>query len=99
MSSLTTGVVGPLPSIRLRKTASYVTGLPGRYKSRSPLRPHTAKRLRHLVTVGMETLNSRATCWISLPSRQARMILGTLHGARLLNPALRDGNQTRLVFG
>jgi hypothetical protein len=24
---------------------------------------------------------------------------GTLHGASLLNPAFRDGNQTRLVFG
>src|ERR1035441_8375048 len=49
-------------------------GLPGRGWSRSPLRPHSAKRFRHLVTVGMETSSSRATRWISLPSRQARMI-------------------------
>lgn len=32
------------------------------------------KRVRHLPTVGIETLSPRAACWICLPSRHARTI-------------------------
>src|SRR5260370_41209530 len=39
-------------STRLRNAASYLTGLPGRGRSRTPLRPHRENRCRHFETVG-----------------------------------------------
>src|SRR5271169_2267783 len=49
-------------STRFRNSAPYLVGLPERGSSRKPLNPQSENRLHHLVTVGMEILNSRATC-------------------------------------
>src|ERR1700726_4459734 len=51
------GVCSSRDRTRLRNAVSYLTGLPGRNWSRSPLSPPREKRRRHLETEGMETFS------------------------------------------
>jgi hypothetical protein len=93
------GVSSSRASTRLRNAVSYLTGLPDRDWSPSPLSPHSEKRWRHLVTVGMETLQLPRHLLNLLALQASQNDPGTLHRARFRNPTLRDGYQTRLVFG